>query len=167
MVEKILETATLNHNSLVLTKQPVNIASLIEQIIEKYKQVNTSKTIHFKNKLGNIILDVDPFHFENALGNIVDNALKYGGDSIFIELNESQNKVQISISDNGNGIPKSQKEKVFEQFYRIPTGNTHNIKGFGIGLYYSRSIVESHGGTIQINYNKNNKTVFKIELPNV
>jgi two-component system phosphate regulon sensor histidine kinase PhoR len=167
MVEKILETATLNHNSLVLTKQPVNIAELIEKIVEKFKQINTSKTIYFNKKVGDIILDVDQFHFENALGNIVDNALKYGGDSIFIELNAAQKMVQISISDNGNGIPKSQKEKVFEQFYRIPTGNTHNIKGFGIGLYYSKSIIESHGGTIQIYYDKNNKTVFKIELLNV
>jgi two-component system phosphate regulon sensor histidine kinase PhoR len=166
MVEKILETATLNHNSLVLTKQPVNITELIEHTIEKYNQINTSKTIHFENNGETTILNVDKFHFENALGNIMDNALKYGGDSIFIELNSEKDMIQISIKDNGNGIPKSQKEKVFEQFYRIPTGNTHNVKGFGIGLYYTKSIIESHGGTIQISYDKNNNTVFKIELPN-
>ena len=166
MVEKILETATLNNNNLELTKQSENISELIKEVIEKHKLINNSKTIHFENKGKNIVLEVDKFHFENAIGNIIDNAIKYGGDSIFIALTNFQNRVQISIKDNGKGIPKSQKEKVFEQFYRIPTGNTHNVKGFGIGLYYSKSIIESHGGTIQINYDTNNNTVFKIELPN-
>jgi two-component system phosphate regulon sensor histidine kinase PhoR len=71
----------------------------------------------------------------------------------------------ILISDNGNGIPKSQKDKVFDQFYRISTGNTHNVKGFGIGLYYTRNIIQKHGGSISIVYDKNNNTVFRIILP--
>ena len=70
------------------------------------------------------------------------------------------------ISDNGKGIPTTQKDKVFEQFYRIPTGNTHNVKGFGIGLYYTKKIIEKHKGTIEIIYDKNNDTVFKIIVPN-
>ena len=76
------------------------------------------------------------------------------------------NKVIILIKDDGNGIHKNQKDKVFEQFYRIPTGNTHNVKGFGIGLYYTKSIIEKHGGNVNIVYDKNNNTLFQIELPN-
>ena len=104
------------------------------------------------------------FHFENAIGNVIDNALKYGGNKIKIELISTKNKVEIFIKDNGNGIHKDQKEKIFEQFYRIPTGNTHNVKGFGIGLYYTKNIIEKHGGSIHIIYDKKNNTLFKIEL---
>ncbi|MFZ2282604.1 MAG: ATP-binding protein, partial [Lutibacter sp.] len=63
-------------------------------------------------------------------------------------------------------IPRNQKDKIFEQFYRIPTGNTHNVKGFGIGLYYTKNIIEKHGGTISVVYDANNATMFKIVLPN-
>ncbi|WP_445725614.1 sensor histidine kinase [Flavobacterium sp.] len=166
MVEKILETATLNNNNLELHKKPENVAELIQRVVEKYKLIASKKTITFNNPNQNVIVNLDVFHFENALGNIVDNAIKYGGDLINIELISTKNKIEIFIKDNGNGISKSQKDKVFEQFYRIPTGNTHNVKGFGIGLYYSKSIVEKHQGNIEIIYEKNHNTIFKIELLN-
>ncbi|NQV77579.1 MAG: HAMP domain-containing histidine kinase, partial [Lutibacter sp.] len=110
--------------------------------------------------------NLDKFHFENAIGNIIDNAIKYGGDIITIELTSIKNKIIIVIKDSGNGISKAYKEKVFEQFYRIPMGNTHNVKGFGIGLYYTKKIIGKHDGNITIIYDKNNSTLFKIELPN-
>jgi len=166
MVEKILETATLNNNNLELHKKPENVSELIQRVVEKYKLIANEKAIIFNNLSQNIIVNLDVFHFENALGNIIDNAIKYGGDIINIELISTKNKIKILIKDNGNGISKAQKEKVFEQFYRIPTGNTHNVKGFGIGLYYSKSIVEKHQGNIEIIYDKNNNTIFKIELLN-
>jgi len=164
MVEKILETASLNNEHLVLTKQPTNISELIENVIEKYKLINAEKIITFKNNCANIVLNLDSFHFENAIGNIIDNAIKYGGAKISVELSSEKNKIVILIKDNGNGIHKAQKDKVFEQFYRIPTGNTHNVKGFGIGLYYTKNIIEKHGGSIDIIYDKKNNTLFKIEL---
>ncbi len=166
MVEKILETAALNHQQLALSKQPIVIAKLIDHVIANYKIAAPEKTINFKNIIGDTVLNVDKFHFGNALGNIIDNALKYGGNKITIELSSLKNSVVIIIKDSGNGIPKAQKEKVFEQFYRIPTGNTHNVKGFGIGLYYTKNIIEKHGGTITIVYDAKNATLFKIELPN-
>jgi two-component system phosphate regulon sensor histidine kinase PhoR len=166
MVEKILETASLNHNDLVFQKKPIHLAQLIERVIEKYQLISTSKKITFENSDENIILALDQFHFENALGNIIDNAIKYGGNNIDVSLKTSKNKIQILIKDDGIGIPKSQKDKIFDQFYRIPTGNTHNIKGFGIGLFYTKSIVEKHQGSIEIIYDKNNNTLFKIELLN-
>lgn len=166
MVEKILETASLNQKNLILLKKPINISELLENIIEKYKTINSEKTFSFKSAAEISVLQVDEFQFENAIGNILDNAIKYGGKNISIELISIKNALEISIKDNGNGIPKNQKEKVFEQFYRIPTGNTHNVKGFGIGLYYTKSIIEKHGGTINIIYDKNNNTTFKINFPN-
>jgi two-component system phosphate regulon sensor histidine kinase PhoR len=166
MVEKILETATLNQESLSLTKSAVNLPELLNNVIEKYQLINTDKTFNYKRNVENIVLNLDKFHIENAIGNIIDNAIKYGGNIISVEINSVRNGVEIFIKDNGNGIQKNQKEKVFEQFYRIPTGNTHNVKGFGIGLYYAKSIVEKHGGSIDIIYDKNNNTLFKIKLLN-
>jgi len=166
MVEKILETAALNHEQLALNKKPVVIAELIARVVDNYKITAPEKIINFKNTIGAISLNVDKFHFGNAIGNIIDNALKYGGKTISIELSSLKNAIVIMIQDNGNGIPKNQKDKVFEQFYRIPTGNTHNVKGFGIGLYYTKNIIEKHGGTISVVYDANNATLFKIVLPN-
>lgn len=166
MVEKILETAVLNQEDLVLNKKPTNIGSCIEEIIAKYKIINPDKTFKFNNSLSDTELNLDKFHFENAVGNIIDNAAKYGGNTISVELTSTNNKVIVLIKDNGNGIHKTQKDKVFEQFYRIPTGNTHNVKGFGIGLYYTKNIIEKHGGKVDIIYDKNNNTLFKIELLN-
>lgn len=166
MVEKILETAALNHQQLAINKQPVIIAELIGHVIANYKIMAPEKTINFKNNIGDAVLNVDKFHFGNAIGNIIDNALKYGGKTTTVELYSLKKSVGITIQDSGNGIPKNQKDKVFEQFYRIPTGNTHNVKGFGIGLYYTKNIIEKHGGTISIVYDAKNATLFKIELPN-
>jgi two-component system phosphate regulon sensor histidine kinase PhoR len=165
MVEKILETATLNGEDLILKKSEVNIHELIENLIEKYRLVNQNKTFIFNQKKENTVLNVDIFHFENAIDNLIDNAVKYGGDKIEIKLTSENNKDLILIKDNGKGIPKEQRNKVFEQFYRIPTGNMHNVKGFGIGLFYTKKIIEKHGGTIEINY-ENNHTIFKISLLN-
>lgn len=166
MVEKILETATLNHQQLAINKQPVAIGALIGKVVENYKISAPEKTINFKNNIGDSILKVDQFHFGNAIGNIIDNALKYGGKTMSVELSSLKNTVVIIIQDSGNGIPRNQKDKIFEQFYRIPTGNTHNVKGFGIGLYYTKNIIEKHGGTISVMYDANNSTLFKIVLPN-
>lgn len=167
MVEKILETATINQENLALKKNPTDIGELLEFVIKKFKLISSEKTITFKNNIKNTILNLDTFHFENAIGNIVDNAIKYGGNKINIELNIVKNNIEILITDNGKGIPKSEKDQVFKQFYRISTGNTHNVKGFGIGLFYTKSILEKHNGTIQIVYDKSNNTLFKITLPNV
>ncbi|REE83158.1 two-component system phosphate regulon sensor histidine kinase PhoR [Lutibacter oceani] len=166
MVEKILETASLNQENLVLTKEPIELAKLIENVIEKYELINTNKKFNFKNSIGNVVLNLDKFHFENAIGNIIDNAIKYGGNKITIELVFDKKNIVILIKDNGNGIHKNEKDKVFDQFYRIPTGNTHNVKGFGIGLFYTKNIIEKHKGKIDIIYDKNNNTLFKIELLN-
>jgi len=165
MIEKILETATLNHEDLNIIKKPVNITDLIDEIVTKYQFISKNKTIHFNSTIPNKIVNLDSFHFENAIGNIFDNAIKYGGNIINAKLTTSNNVLFLTVSDNGNGIPKNQKNKVFEQFYRIPTGNKHTVKGFGIGLFYTKKIIEKHGGTIEIVYTKNIETTFKITLP--
>jgi len=164
MVEKLLETASLDSDSLDLNKEPVNITDLLKTIINKHKIQTNGKTINF-NSSEEIIANVDVFHLENAINNIIDNAVKYGGEIISIQLKKHNNQILISISDNGNTLNKDNKDKIFEKFYRVSKGNTHDVKGFGIGLYYAKKIIEKHNGSIHLDLN-NELTTFKISFPN-
>ncbi|MFI1771953.1 sensor histidine kinase [Thalassobellus citreus] len=165
MVEKLLETATLNSDNLKLNKETYNIADILTAIVEKHKMQTHHKNIQFIAPSEEILAKVDVFHFENAINNILDNAIKYGGNSITVEIFKIPLAFTISISDNGNTLNKLHKDKIFEKFYRIPKGNTHDVKGFGIGLYYAKKIAEKHGGDIQLNL-KESSTIFNISIPN-
>ncbi|MFT5890414.1 MAG: signal transduction histidine kinase [Dokdonia sp.] len=164
MVEKLLETATINSEALALNKQETNMVMLLESIHQKYVATYTQKDIHFEPKEENIWTSIDAFHIENALDNIVDNAIKYGGDTIKIAVQKLKSGVEIVISDSGNTLTKTQVAQIFEKFYRVPKGNTHDVKGFGIGLYYTKVIIEKHEGSIVVD---TNPTQFKILLPYV
>ncbi|WP_430410100.1 sensor histidine kinase [Kordia sp.] len=163
MVEKLLETATLDSEKLLLKKERLNVVDFVEKITEKHQTLDSDKKIVFRNNTEELLLDLDPFHFENAITNLIDNALKYGGDTIEINIAKVLETVEISVADNGAFIEKSQREKIFDKFYRIPKGNTHDVKGFGIGLYYTKKIIEKHNGTIQLLSNAKH-TIFKITL---
>ena len=164
MVEKLLETATLDSESLLLQKETTNIVDLIAKITKRFELL-TKKNINFTTNIDSKILKIDRFHFENAISNLVDNAIKYGGDSIEVTLNSVLNVTEISVADNGKGIDKSQQERIFDKFYRVPKGNTHDVKGFGIGLYYTQKIIEKHNGSINVSSNFDN-TIFKLQIPN-
>ncbi len=163
MVEKLLETATLDSDKLRLTKEKTDLIALLDNLVEKHKLVSPNKKIVFKSAISEWAIHVDVFHFENALNNILDNAVKYGGDTIEIQINKVLTKVDIDFIDNGRGISKTHADKIFEKFYRIPTGNRHDVKGFGIGLYYSKKIIEKHGGHLLL-LPELKSTVFKIQL---
>ena len=164
MVEKLLETATLDSEKLLLQKETIDIVSLVKNASLKDEFITTSKSIEFNSFKDQLLIDIDPFHFENAIRNLIDNAIKYGGNKIEVHINIVLNNLEITIADNGNDIEKNQRDKIFDKFYRIPKGNTHNIKGFGIGLYYTKKIIEKHEGEILLIPNSSN-TIFKITLP--
>lgn len=164
MVEKLLETATLDSEQLLLKKEATNLVDLADKITKKHQLIAADKAISFSSNNKEIIVIIDAFHIENAISNLIDNAVKYGGNHIEIHVNAVLNTVEISVADSGKIIEKNQQEKIFEQFYRIPKGNTHNVKGFGIGLYYSKKIIKKHHGTIALVPNIKN-TIFKITLP--
>jgi two-component system phosphate regulon sensor histidine kinase PhoR len=165
MVEKLLETATLDSDNLELNKDDINLIDLINKVVGNQQVQDSAKTINFDSFIDNLIVHADAFHLENVINNVIDNALKYGGEIISIQIEENKGRIDISVSDTGNALTKQHKEKIFEQFYRVPKGNTHNVKGFGIGLYYTKKIIEKHGGTIQLELGKK-RTTFKISLPN-
>ncbi len=163
MVEKLLETATLDSEKLLLKKETVDIVDFIQKITEKQRTLTSEKTLSFRSNVESLSTELDVFHFENAITNLIDNALKYGGDTIEVNVVKVLETIEIMVSDNGTPIDKSQREKIFDQFYRIPKGNTHDVKGFGIGLYYTKKIIEKHEGKIEIAPNTNH-TIFKITL---
>jgi len=163
MVEKLLETAALDKSEYELDLQDINLRNLIEKTVQRQQHLHTNHQFQLNISGDDIHYKIDEFHFENAINNLLDNAVKYGNSKVFIDLKKEKNTIKLSISDDGKGIENKHKNKVFEQFYRIPTGNTHAVKGFGIGLYYCKSIVEKTGGTIEIEGIKNN--IFTIQLP--
>ncbi|MDC8003321.1 HAMP domain-containing sensor histidine kinase [Aureisphaera galaxeae] len=163
MVEKLLETATLDSEKLELNPEPSNLVELLRKASQKELFSNVPKEITFQSNEDTIIHAVDAFHFENAINNIIDNAIKYGGDRIQVSIEKGKGAIEIIISDSGNSLTEAHKKQLFEKFYRVPKGNTHDVKGFGIGLYYTKTIIEKHGGTIQLQIKPN--TAFKISLP--
>lgn len=164
MVEKLLETATLDSEELNLKKEEINIVELVSSLVGKHEMA-TSKEIDFNCESEIITGVIDIFHFENALNNVIDNAIKYGGDYVKVSLTTTAKGFEISVLDNGSSLTEQHKQKIFEKFYRIPKGNTHDVKGFGIGLYYTKKIIEKHGGRINLDLS-NKLTNFKIVIPN-
>ncbi len=165
MVEKLLETATLETDQLRIHKESIDVIPLIKNNIEKHQLIAPDKTISFQSNMERLPLEIDLFHIDNTISNLIDNAVKYGGDSISITLHYNEGKTEISIEDSGMSINKSEQDKIFDKFYRIPKGNIHNIKGFGIGLYYAKKIIEKHGGVLELMLS--NTTIFKITLYDV
>ena len=97
------------------------------------------------------------------ISNLLDNAIKYGGASIQLRLAQGT-ITQIQVEDNGGNLSQEQAKHIFEQFYRVPKGNLHDVKGFGIGLYYVKKIMEKHGGTVSLQASKNS-TIFTTDWP--
>lgn len=157
MVEKLLETATLDSDQLVLKKEQIEPEALLRQLVQKFQTLAPEKHIELTIPAHCKPIFADPFHFENALSNLLDNAVKYGGNQIRISLDQN-GMHKIRIHDNGGTISPEQKERVFEQFYRIPKGDLHDVKGFGIGLYYVKKILEKHEGKIELETGKNSTT---------
>ena len=165
MVEKLLETATLDSEQLLLKKETIDVVEMTERLVNKHQMLANAKELVFSSNLKPIYLNIDVFHFENVISNLIDNAIKYGGNRVEININSILKSTEITIADNGNGIEKNQQEKIFDKFYRVPKGNTHDVKGFGIGLYYCKKIIDKHEGNITLNSDKK-QTIFKITMPN-
>lgn len=163
MVEKLLETATLDSDEIDLAKEPVDIVHLTKGLVEKFDMVKGKKELSFSCELSEHWVDMDIFHMENAISNLIDNALKYGGNRVSISLKKLENQTVLAVTDTGGLIDKPQQARIFEKFYRVPTGNVHNVKGFGIGLYYTKAMIEKHGGAIDLNVGEG-ETTFKITI---
>jgi two-component system phosphate regulon sensor histidine kinase PhoR len=169
MVDSLLNTALIENGEYSLEKSEIDIHSLIKHLVNRNK-------LRLETANGEIILELlaedhqvfaDRHHVTNILNNIIDNAIKYSSHKPLIKIS-SVNKgdgISISISDNGIGIDKHQQKKIFDTFYRVPTGNIQDVRGYGIGLSYVKKLVEAHGGTITVESKLNKGTTFNLYLP--
>ena len=163
MVEKLLETATLDSDELDLSLEPVETVAFTRQVFERFHLLKGDKKLSFQTSLTNEIKEIDAFHLENAISNLLDNALKYGGDEVQVSLEKNGEELIWTVADNGGQLEKAQQQRIFEKFYRVPTGNLHDVKGFGIGLYYAKKIAEIHGGDIDLEVS-DGKTTFTLTI---
>jgi two-component system phosphate regulon sensor histidine kinase PhoR len=168
-VEKVLQMAIFEKDKSILKLNEISINSLISDIIGNFSLKVTSKggKITSKLKATNDRALIDEVHFTNVIFNLMDNALKYSDKSLLLTIetwNEKENLL-ISIEDNGIGISKDDLKRIFEKFYRVSTGNLHNVKGFGLGLAYVKKIVTEHKGSIKVESEINIGTKFTITIP--
>lgn len=169
MVENILQAATLDKGELKLKIQETDVHQVIKDVLQ-------SLNLQIQNKHGEAVTELnaqryslfaDRLHIGNIIYNLVDNALKYCNEAPRIVISTASDKdgLTISVKDNGIGIKKDDQKKIFDTFYRVPTGNIHNVKGFGLGLSYVKAVVEKHGGHIEVNSEINKGSTFVVYLP--
>ncbi len=167
MIERIMNMLQLENGNVYLQKSQFRFAALVEEIIRSLEPVLTEKgiTLTWENKDKTLEVFADRTHIEGTLYNLLDNAIKYGGELIELHMEAYNNKLRLRISDNGPGIRPEYHKKIFENFFRIPSNNRHDIKGHGLGLSYARDIVKAHDGTIHVNSDLESGTTFVIILP--
>lgn len=168
-VEKILQMAALEEGDFDLNLSKIDIHKLITSALENITVQVESKNGKIYRDLSaqNYIIEGDLIHLSNIIYNCLDNALKYTIKSPEIEIatEDADNRLKIIIKDNGIGLKPEEKEQIFEKYYRVPTGNVHNIKGFGLGLSYVKLMIEAHGGRIEVSSTFNEGSSFILFLP--
>ena len=169
-VEKVLNLASLEKNRIHLNLEEINLNEILTEISAQFKQTDFGLKTNIKiitNELNFYIL-ADRFHFSNLILNILENGAKYCEQKpeLQISVSEKKKRIEISITDNGIGIPKDQRKKIFTKFYRVPTGNVHNVKGFGLGLDYVQKIVSAHKWRIKVDENPDGGSIFTLSITN-
>jgi two-component system phosphate regulon sensor histidine kinase PhoR len=168
-VERVLNIAQLDKDKVTLNKETVSLFSILNDVKENFEfnQASGGGQLSIRKETENETLIADPVHLTNVLFNLVDNAVKYCKNIpvISITVKAEKEAFRIDIQDNGIGIKKEDLRMIFDKFYRVPTGNIHDVKGFGLGLYYVKLIIEAHKGRIDAKSTPEKGTTFSIWLP--
>lgn len=166
MTERVLESTLAGHNQIQMQLQQIDLSSTLKDIVNNYS-LNDSAQIEIKIPVIKTQIIADKNHFEQVVFNLIDNAVKYSENKpvITIHMERMKHHYLLSISDNGIGIPLIYQRKIFKKFYRIPTGNIHNVKGFGLGLSYVKNICRLHKWTITIKSKELAGSTFTIKIP--
>lgn len=153
-VEQVLQIAVLDKGEFKIKKAPLEINEIIDIVCDNFEMLVRQRDGSLEKKLDavNSIIQADQIHFTNVIANLLDNANKYSPSKpkISVFTRNVQNGILIGIEDNGMGISPENQKHIFKQFFRVHTGNIHDVKGFGLGLYYVKTIVEAHGGYIKL-----------------
>ena len=167
-VERLLKAASSESRNLPIQKEVIEARQLIEQALSKVQPLIEEKMAKVELKIVNGIVPVqaDKAHLELAVVNLLENALKYSvHPHIVVETGNSPDDFFISVKDNGVGIEKKYLKNIFKKFYRIPTGDIHNVKGFGLGLNFVKRIIDAHNGKIKVNSLPGIGTEFRLFIP--
>ena len=160
LVEQILSMSMERRKGLVLHRDDINLAALVDDIVEKHR-MKAEKDVAFTVDIpSDFTVNADRMHLSNIMNNLIDNAVKYSGEKVSINIAAEGNR--LTVSDNGIGMSASDLKHIFEKFYRAHTGNLHDVKGYGLGLYYVHSIVEKHGWSISVESEPGKGTVFTV-----
>lgn len=170
-VEQVLSMTALERGEIPLQKTELDLHRLLEDSLKCIQvQIENAKgEVRLNLTAENCIVFGDKTHLTNAICNLVDNAIKYSGEKPEVSIRTSNGGADlvIEVADKGIGIDRADHKKVFEKFYRVPTGDVHNVKGFGLGLAYVKKIVELHGGTLALESEKRKGTTFTLRIPYV
>lgn len=167
MVERILAVSVEEDGRGSHNPETIELKPMLEQIVRGCQAVGKRVTTQL-NCPEEVIINADKFHLRNILQTIIDNSIKYSNEevNVSIDVEQTDSTTSIAITDDGIGIAERHLQHIFDKFYRVPTGDKHNVRGYGLGLYYARTIVERHEGTIAARSRKGEGTTITITLPN-
>lgn len=171
LVEKVLQMSMYDRKSAVLKKKYVDLNEMVETIAKSFtlRVEHTGGKVYTDIEAIDSTMYVDEMHFQNVIFNLLDNAVKYAKPdqslNVYIKTWNTDDNLYLSIRDTGQGIKKENLKKIFEKFYRVHTGNVHNVKGFGLGLAYVKKMVMLHEGDIKVESEFGKGTKFTIKLP--
>lgn len=168
-VEKVLALSALEKNRLHLVKEKIDLVKFSEKEILRFRDSGLGQKASIKSEMlvQQALVWADPFHLGNVIQNILENGVKYcrKPPEIVVMIRNKKHCFHLMLKDNGIGIPRDARKKIFRKFYRVPTGNIHDVKGFGLGLDYVRRIVKGHHWKIRVDANEPEGSVFTIIIP--
>ncbi len=168
-VERVLQMARLEKSDVGLKKEQLDVHELIQEAVQNIHISLQAKDGHIKLELNatQSTAAVDKLHFTNVLFNLLDNAIKYNRQApeLVVRTTNATKQICIEVKDNGIGMTSDQLKKIFHRFYRVPTGNIHDVKGFGLGLNYVKLIVEAHKGKVSVESTPLEGSIFRITIP--
>lgn len=170
LVENVLQSAVFDRGEVELKLRKVDMHQKINRVLESLEMLTQSKEIQVVQNLDakQCVVEADEVMVTNLVFNLIDNAIKYSRKqegSVVVSTWNEDHYLCVEIADNGIGISKDDQKRIFDKLYRVPTGNVHNVKGYGLGLSYVKSIVESHHGRIQVKSQLNEGSRFTVSLP--
>ncbi len=161
MVEQILSMSMERRRQFKLNIEPINLSELLQPVIEQ-QRLKADKPVSITSHIepNDLTVQADRAHLSNILNNLIDNAIKYSPNEAHVEIDASS--TAISVSDHGMGIAADKLPHIYDKFYRVPTGDLHDVKGYGLGLFYVKTMVEKHGWSIDVSSTKGEGTTFTI-----
>jgi two-component system phosphate regulon sensor histidine kinase PhoR len=167
LVDKVLTIATKERQALELHPEPLHPAELVQAAVQRH-QLHASKSVHFEVDMAPAdVVQADRLHLDGVINNLIDNAIKYSKEQVTIAVRSRRTAGgwQLTVQDDGLGIASGYQAAVFDRFFRVPTGDLHPVKGFGLGLYYVRQVIERHGGRIAVRSEPGRGSAFTLWLP--